>query len=147
MPVLLDGNNLLHRLPQDRRSRKDVRRAALDLVRREGVRVTVVFDGPPPAGTPEREALGSVTVVYAGSSSADEVILRRVSGARRGQLTVVTDDRELARRARQAGARVQPVASWLDKLTVPDREKPAALSPTDLADWEDYFRHEPPDEE
>ncbi len=139
MPVLVDGNNLLHRLPASQRSREAVRRGVLDLVRREGVKVTVVFDGPPPSGTPQRELLGSVTVEYAGPRTADEVILHRVGGVRTGQITVVTDDRELARRARVGGAEVRAVASWLEKLRTPPREKPDDVSPSEVAEWEAFF--------
>lgn len=139
MPVLIDGNNLLHRLPQDQRSRSEVRRRVLDLVRREGVRVTVVFDGPPPPGTPSREALGPVTVEYAGTRTADAVILGRLAAGRAAQATVVTDDRDLANRARRAGARVRGVASWLDKLATPPREKPGPLAADEVAAWEEYF--------
>ena len=63
MPILVDGNNLLHRLPRGSRSRADVRRLVLGAIRHERMAVVVVFDGPPPAGSPEVESLGSATVV------------------------------------------------------------------------------------
>jgi hypothetical protein len=52
MPLLLDGNNLLHRIPGPPRSRAEVRRLVLEVTRHERLAVVVVFDGPPPAGSP-----------------------------------------------------------------------------------------------
>jgi hypothetical protein len=53
MPLIIDGNNLLHSLPREEQNRSEVRRQVLETVRQQRVRVTVVFDGPPPSGTPE----------------------------------------------------------------------------------------------
>jgi hypothetical protein len=54
MPIIIDGNNLLHSQAKPDRSREAVRRRALEAVRHEGVSLIVVFDGPPPAGSPDR---------------------------------------------------------------------------------------------
>ena len=48
---------------------------ALETVRHEGVKLTVVFDGPPPSGSPALEHLWQVSVRYSGRSSADDVIV------------------------------------------------------------------------
>ncbi len=150
MPVLIDGNNLLHQLETKNASRTDVRRAVLDACRHERMRVTVVFDGPPPAGTPTRELLGSVTVLYAGSSSADDVIVRQLPrGVEARNWVVVTDDRELRGRATQWGAQVRGLREWQAK---PRRPAPRArpepkLSSHDIAEWEAYFAGEGEDDE
>ena len=62
MPVVIDGNNLLHSLPSGFDNRSGVRRQVLEAVRNEKVRITVVFDGPPSEGSPVVEHLGTVIV-------------------------------------------------------------------------------------
>jgi hypothetical protein len=142
MPILIDGNNLLHRLPRSDRSRERVRRLVLNTCRRERVQVTVVFDGPPPQGAPGRENLGPVTVVYAGSSTADDVIIGRLpSGPGAGDWVVVTDDRELQARARSSGAKIRSLAEW-QKKRQPPPSKPRAepkLSSREVEEWEEFF--------
>lgn len=142
MPILLDGNNLLHKMPGSRRSRADVRSQVLEVTRRETMSVTVVFDGPPPAGAPEKESLGRVTVIYAGSRTADDVIVNMLpAGAAAKQFSVITDDRGLAGRVRERGAMVRKLAEWQRR----PKQKPrpskfeSKLSSHDVADWEDFF--------
>ena len=144
MPILLDGNNLLYDLPQRDRCREDVRRMVLDRVRHERQRVIVVFDGPPPTGSPPRESLGSVTVVWAGARSADDVIIATLpESAPARQWVVVTDDRGLARQARARGAEIRRLAEWRNRSPTrddtPDRA-PDPPHPGDLMSWESYFR-------
>jgi uncharacterized protein YaiI (UPF0178 family) len=143
MPILLDGNNLLHALPRSARSRAEVRRLVLDATRHESLSVTVVFDGPPPTGAPPREHLGSVTVVYAGSATADDVIVGLLpGGAAARQWSVVTDDRGLADRVRERGATVRRLADWRRrrKQRLPRRiEMESKLSSRDVAEWEQFF--------
>jgi len=140
MPILLDGNNLLHRVGD--RSRMSVRHRVLDATRHERMSVTVVFDGPPPAGVSQRENLGKVTVIYSGSKTADDVIVGMLpSGAAAKQWFVVTDDRGLAERVRDRGATVRRLAEWRGR----SRQKPrpttfeSKLSSHEIADWETYF--------
>jgi len=143
MPILLDGNNLLHDLPPGTRTREEVRRLALERVRHERQRVTVVFDGPPPTGSPDREALGRVTVVWSGARSADDVIVASLpDGPTARQWVVVSDDRELVRRARDRGAETRPLAAWRARPPRPgrvDRPTEGAARVGDIASWESYF--------
>ena len=142
MPILVDGNNLLHRLPRPNRNREQVRRMVLDHCRHERVKITVVFDGPPPPGAPPREELGTVTVVYAGSETADDVIIRGLpGGASARNWVVVTDDRELQARARNKGASIRTHAEWSRKRPPPP-PKPrieSRLSSHEVAEWEEFF--------
>ncbi len=104
--------------------------------------VVVVFDGPPPAGSPAAESLGSVTVVYAGAAIADDVIIKRLpSGRAAGQWVVVTDDRALADRARQRGASVRGIAEWQSKRQpTPKRvSREPRLSSNEVREWEEFF--------
>ena len=95
------------------------------------------FDGPARRGT----TLGGLTVQEAGGS-ADEAILREVRAARdAGQILVVTADRELSRRARDAGARTLEPAEFWARFG-----KAAAGAPgrggegrVNVDEWLDYF--------
>jgi predicted RNA-binding protein with PIN domain len=142
MPVIIDGNNLLHSLPSHQRDRSSVRRKALDAVRQEGMSLTVVFDGPPPEGSPDPEHLGRVTIRYSGGSSADDLILRLLpKSGRASDWVVVTDDRALRDRIRERGAKVRTLKEWRSRkprmLCRVSREP--KLSSREVADWEAYF--------
>jgi hypothetical protein len=142
MPIVIDGNNLLHSLGKHDRKRDAVRRSALDTVRHEGVNLTVVFDGPPPSGSPEHEHLGRVSVRYSGSTSADDVIVGLLSSGRRAsEWVVVTDDRGLRDRVRERGAQVRSLSEWRSrKPRAPRRQaREPKLSSKEIADWEEYF--------
>lgn len=142
MPLLVDGNNLLHRLPKGSRTRSAVRALVLDATRHERISVVVVFDGPPPTGSPERELLGQVTVVYSGAAVADDVIIGRIpAGASARQWVVVTNDRALAGRARERGAAVRTLGEWSARpRRAPSRKHTEAkLSSREVAEWEEIF--------
>jgi len=149
MPLILDGNNLLHSLPRGLRSREEVRRQVLEVVRQQALSVTVVFDGPPPDPSPEVERLGRVTIRYSGREAADDAILALLPVRATNQWVVVTDDRELRERAQSKGARVRSLAEWAARRKSPRRivDHEPRLSSRDVADWEAYFskgtgRHE-----
>ena len=142
MPIIIDGNNLLHSLTKNDRNRNAVRRRALDAVRHEGVSLTVVFDGPPPAGSPEREHLGRVNIRYAGSGSADDLIIGLLpTGRRASEWVVVTDDRELRDRVRDRGAQVRSLSEWRSrKSSAPRRQTwEPKLSSKEVDEWEAFF--------
>lgn len=112
------------------------------MVRSESVRIVVVFDGPPPQGSPIDEHLGRVRVRYSGSAAADDVIIELIPGGKgAAQWVVVTDDRALRDRARSKGAGVRTLAEW----RAPRRSRTrrtlheSKLSSRDIADWQDYF--------
>jgi len=143
MPLLVDGNNLLHRLPKPSRTRSAVRALVLDATRHERMSVVVVFDGPPPTGSPGHEALGRVTVVYSGAVAADDVIISRIPAGRRArEWVVVTDDRGLAGRARERGAAVRTLGEWSarPRPAPPRNRAEAKLSSSEVAEWEEVFK-------
>jgi predicted RNA-binding protein with PIN domain len=143
MPLLIDGNNLLHRLPKSSRTRSGVRALVLEATRHERMSVVVVFDGPPAPASPSHEVLGRVAIVYSGAGSADEVIIGRIPGGRSArQWVVVTDDRALADRARQRGATVRTLAEWSahPRPAPPRARTEAKLSSREVAEWEQVFR-------
>jgi len=147
MPILLDGNNLLHRMDAADRSRSGVRRQVLQATRHEKISVTVVFDGPPPSGALARESLGHVTVIYSGSKTADDYIVGLLpTGTAAKQWSVVTDDRGLAARVSDRGAEVRSLAEWRGRRRQKPPERPrveSKLSSHDVADWEDFFAGNP----
>jgi hypothetical protein len=141
MPLVIDGNNLLHASAATR-SRDDVRHQVLEQVRGGGSTITVVFDGPPPDGSPAVEHLGRVTVHYSGSRSADDEIVRLLpSGRGAADWVVVTDDRGLGRRVRDRGARVRSLAEWRRGRRDPARRpvREPKLSSRELDEWAAYF--------
>ncbi|HYK41935.1 MAG TPA: NYN domain-containing protein, partial [Thermoanaerobaculia bacterium] len=112
MPYFLDGNNLIGIERRTARPGEEDRAALLSELsaRLRGNRSTVrvFFDGEGRAAT-----LGNLSVSGAGGS-ADEAILRDVERASDPrQVTVVTADRELARRCRELGAKtLAPSDFW-----------------------------------
>ena len=149
MPLILDGNNLLHNLPRGLRSREEVRRQVLEVVRRQALSLTVVFDGPPPDPSPEVEHLGRVTIRYSGREAADDVILALLPARATNQWVVVTDDRELSERARSKGAQVRTLAEWAARRKPPQRivGHESKLSSREVADWEAFFSQSREDED
>lgn len=139
MPYLIDGNNLIGLARKTSRA-PDEDRAALvrelaDRLRRTRARATLFFDGP--AERPS--SLGPLSVRSCGGS-ADEAILREVAGAANPrEIVVVTGDRELARRARESGARAMaPAAFWRSFGSAPTAEAKMD-TPVDVEDWMRYF--------
>ena len=150
MPVIIDGNNFLHSLPSQEQNRDSVRRRALDTVRQGRLSLTVVFDGPPPGGSPDPEHLGRLTILYSGASSADDLILRLLPrSGRASEWVVVTDDRALRDRVRDAGVQVRTLAEWRSRKPRKPRRvsREPKLSSREIADWESFFSSEGDDEE
>ena len=120
---LIDGNNVMGSRPdgwwRDRRGAARALTAQLaEFAAREGVPVTVVFDGAPfdldvPGGAPLEVAFAA----RRGRDAADDEIARRVAGAADpAALTVVTSDAGLARRVRGHGAEVVPAGRFRGEL-------------------------------
>jgi predicted RNA-binding protein with PIN domain len=142
MPYLLDGDNLVGTERRRRATSQD--RDALvseisDRLRRTGAKVVLFFDG---AG--RAISLGSLEVRYAGPVSADEAILREIARARQpGETTVVTADRDLARRARDQGAAaLSPADFWKRFGAAGQPAGPARDAPVNVAEWLDWFSDE-----
>ena len=143
MPYLLDGNNLIgreRRGPGSRDDRDALVREVADRLRSTQARVVLFFDG-----TGDPASLGSLAVRFAGPATADDAILREVSrSARPREITVVTEDRDLARRARDAGARTSEPRDFWNRFGAPARKPPATGSESrvDVDDWMQWFSDE-----
>ncbi|HEY6066730.1 MAG TPA: NYN domain-containing protein [Thermoanaerobaculia bacterium] len=141
MPYLLDGDNLVG-TERRRRAGSEDRDALVaeiaERLRRTRASVVLFFDG---AG--RGSSLGNLTVRFAGAASADDAIVREISRARSpGEATVVTADRDLARRARDAGAGFLSPADFWKKFGAAETARPATDSRVDVEDWERWFADE-----
>lgn len=135
--VLIDGDNLLHRV----RGMRDEAGVAwllprLSAWRPPGVQVTVVLDGVSDPGTPRRHrAAAGITWEHSGRVDADTAIVE-MSRARpyadRARTVVVTDDRGLADRARHVGVltrRLDWLVDQLNRPTMPGSAPGAPVAP------------------
>ena len=136
---LIDGHNALHRLRIARGDHSEDRRELLLRVRDVNPAAIVYFDarGAPP-GLPESAREHGVRVRYCRRQEADRAILESVrSSDRPRDLLVVTDDAEVARGARQMGARTSGVIEWFggdepDRPDPDDKPAPGGLRPEDF---------------
>jgi hypothetical protein len=108
MPYLLDGNNLIGRVRRTGRPADDDRRALVaelsDRLRASRARAVLFFDGPATGGA---ASLGPLSIRQSGPAGADDAILQAVESASAPvESIVVTADRGLAARVRDAGGRV-----------------------------------------
>ena len=117
MPYLIDASNLGGVLGGRRGARDPgaVVRFLLPWARGRG-RVVAIFDGP---ARPEiAERYGALEVRWSAPRAADERLVALVEeGAE--SWTVITGDRTLARRCREAGARVEPPAALVGRVSRP----------------------------
>lgn len=125
--VLIDGDNLLHRV----RGMRDEAGVAwllprLSAWRPAGVSVTVLLDGASDPGTPRRHrAASGITWEHSGRVDADTAIVEMARAqpyADRARTVVITDDRGLTDRARHAGVltrRLDWLVEQLNHPTVP----------------------------
>jgi len=153
--ILVDGYNLMFRdgTPDDA-SLADVREAFLrrvDAARATNEDVVVVFDGGP-AGASSGAVADGLRVVFAGRRSADDAIVALVEKAPRGQVLVLTRDRELGHRVKSAGGRLGDPDAFFRRPERPPRGragprggKPPSPRGAELELWERLFREHDPD--
>lgn len=144
MPYFLDGNNLIGRARGTARPSEEDRQSLItevsDRLRATRARAVLFFDGP--AGRPS--SLGNLSIRDSGEAGADEAILREIGRSRAPQeITVVTADRDLSRRARDAGASAIGPQDFWNRFG--QRSAPAARNDStkvDVDDWMRYFGDE-----
>jgi (2Fe-2S) ferredoxin len=128
MHAIVDGHNAIGRLGITAADDAGRRRSLLARVARVTTDATVFFDAqgaPRLAPSVDREA--GLAVRFSRTREADEEILAFVRGAANpAALLVVTDDRELAGRTRQAGAKTSGVAEFFASAPAPAAEEPRA---------------------
>ena len=145
MPYLLDGNNLIGSVRGASRPSEADRRALVaeiaERLRRTRAKATIVFDGPSDGGA----GLGSLTVRGAGPEGADAAIVRAVAGARSpAEMIVVTADRELSRRVRDAGGKVCAPAEFFRRFGAGEESQAARpeAGRVDVDEWTAWFGDE-----
>lgn len=118
--LLVDGNNLLHRVSgsvDDGAIRLLL--ARLNAAIPSDLPTIVMLDGHAASGTDRRQRIRrGLEIHHAGSLSADDALLNIVRDTApndRASVTLVTDDRSLLEKARHLGARTQRL-DWLQGL-------------------------------
>jgi hypothetical protein len=144
MPYFLDGNNLIGKARGTPRPSEEDRKAFLaeiaDRLRATSAKATVFFDG---AGD-RNSSLGSLSIRWSGAERADDVMVREIGRFREPrEVIVVTADRELSRRARDAGAgAITPDEFW-SRFGRRGTSKSGKEAPkVDVDDWLRYFGDE-----
>jgi predicted RNA-binding protein with PIN domain len=146
MPVLIDGHNLIGRLPDISLADADDEAWLVSRLQayagRTGKRVTVVFDRGMPGGDSRALSSGRVQVVFAPTGrNADRLLKARIRRARDpGGLTVVTSDREVIAMAQDRGARVVRAGAFVSDLDAPPApvvggKRDVHLSPEEVEAW------------
>ncbi|MGD2178202.1 MAG: NYN domain-containing protein [Anaerolineae bacterium] len=155
MPVLIDGHNLIGRLPDiDLSDPDDEARLASHLqgyAGRTGKRVTVVFDRGLPGGRSRALSGGRVEVVFAPTGrNADRVLIERIRRAPNPRgLIVVTSDREVIAAARRRAAKVVHAEAFARQLqpSPPShggQKGDVHLSPDEVETWLEIFEEGDP---
>lgn len=145
MPILIDGHNLIGRLPTLSLQDPDDEEKLVGLLRsfhaRTGKAITVVFDPGRTSALTKVRRLGGIEVVFAPhGSSADAVIARRVRRSQNPRTwLVVTSDRKLASTVARLGARVQSADAFASSMPRPAEGSPewkdAPPSPEEVEAW------------
>ncbi len=147
MPYLLDGNNLIGRVRRTAKPSAEDREALVSEIagrlRRTRAKATIFFDGP--AGE-RASSLGSLSVRVPSGGSADDAIVREVERAKAPrEAVVVTADRGLASRCRDAGAKVCSPDEFFARFgaaTAGTRGEREATGKVDVDEWLRYFEDE-----
>jgi hypothetical protein len=139
MPYLLDGNNLIGRPDPTEQERHALVLEIADRLRNTRARAVLFFDG----GARRSSSLGALQVRDGFGSSADDDILAAIAGSSSTrEMTVVTSDQALGRRARDAGAAVlRPEDFWArfgKRRAGSEKEN----GDVDVEEWARYFADE-----
>jgi predicted RNA-binding protein with PIN domain len=144
MPYWFDGNNLIGQSVEAARADPRIGAAflsALSSCRKSGGgRFLVYFDGDAPNRSP---APPGVSIRYSAPLSTDEAIVRRLKEIRNpSEIIVVTNDRELMIRCRDAGAAIMDWSRFNSKMKFrsgPARSRSVTEDEVDVEDWLRYF--------
>jgi predicted RNA-binding protein with PIN domain len=154
MPLLIDGHNLIGRLPDLRLDDPDDEARLVARLRtyaaRTRKRVGVVFDRGLPGGRSRELSGGGVEVVFASAGrTADGILRERIRRSRDPHgLTVVTSDQQVIAAAQARGARVMRSEEFAPLLSAPpaantgDAGKDVHLSPQEVEEWLALFGEE-----
>src|SRR5262245_31187966 len=138
MHAVVDGHNAIGRLGVSAGDRETERRAVLQRVLEVTADATVFFDAlGAPAAAPTVAREGGLDVRYARAREADEDIVAFVRAAKPRELLLgVADDRALAGRGRQLGAKTSAVADFFGQSTQRGQSPPRSPSPLSRSEGE-----------
>jgi predicted RNA-binding protein with PIN domain len=149
MPYLIDGHNLIGRLPgiqlSDIDDEEQLVARLLEFCRAGGKKVEVIFDraAPGQAGVRTRGAV-SVRFTPAGRT-ADDAILKRLRQLKRAarNWTVVSSDRQVQANAREAGAAVLSSDDFAARMaaqrSAAAEDPDVQVSADEVNEWLDLF--------
>jgi predicted RNA-binding protein with PIN domain len=115
MPWIVDGSNVLGTMRADLHGdepKRELVRLLARFARAKRTKLIAVFDGPAPGSFARH--LGSVTVLFSGGRTADDIIVERTSAGT--GWNVVTADRQLAARIGRRSARVVAPAALMSEI-------------------------------
>ncbi len=153
MPYLIDGHNLIPKLPGLSLDAVDDENQLIELLqefcRISRKQVDVYFDKAPP-GQGGKRKLGTVAVHFVrAGSTADQAISTRLRkmGRSARNCTIVSSDHQVQAAARQSGAQILPSEGFarllMSTLSQPGTGESdpgdAALSPEEVQEWLDLF--------
>lgn len=144
MPYFLDGNNLIGLVRRVARPSEEDRQALIaevsNRLRATRARAVLFFDGP----GEKRTTLGSLSIREAAARGADDAIVQEIGRSRAPQeIVVVTADRDLVRRVRDAGAATLSPDEFWNRFGVSGRsERQETPARVDVEDWLKYFEDE-----
>lgn len=153
MPYLIDGHNLIPRVPGMSLADPEDERQLIELLRafclRKGKRAEVFFDQAP-AGQARTQSYGPVRAVFTRTGdSADAAIQRRLRALKgaAANWTVVSSDREVQGAAQRSRARMLDSADFAVELTAsPPTEDStnddAQVPPGEVEEWLRLFGEE-----
>lgn len=157
MPYLIDGHNLIPRIPGLSLKDLDDETALIQILQRfaarQGTRVEVYFDQAPP-GQADSKTYGSVKAHFIRQGkTADQAIVQKLShlGAEAKNWTVVTSDREILAEARSSHSRVLKSEEFSKLLrtdssgqtgTGSDKDDDPQVSSGDVDYWLEQFKDE-----
>ncbi|MBN1680910.1 MAG: NYN domain-containing protein [Anaerolineae bacterium] len=153
MPYLIDGHNLIGRIPDLSLDDPHDEAKLVDRLRsymaRKRKRCTVVFDKGLPGGPSRNLSTHNVRVVFAhGGTTADAIIMERIRETRDPHSQVIVSaDQEIVHAAHRRHMQVIAPAAFASDLAespMPDDDDPNPhLTPAEIDDWLRLFGIEP----
>lgn len=153
MPYIIDGHNLIPRIPslslQDIDDERQLVEMLQEFCRLSRKKVEVYFDNAPP-GQLKVQKFGFVTAFFVrAGQSADQAIQHKLNrlGNEARNWSVVSSDREVQSAARAARATVIPTQSFAQQMletmeatnSSTDTSVEPTMSPDELEDWLKLF--------
>lgn len=149
MQLLIDGHNLIGRMPNLRLDDPDDEEKLLEYLRRyrgrTGHSLVVVFDPGQAYHPAKTKKQGGITIQFAPhGKTADQIIIQRVRRVKNPQgVMVVSSDRTVRQAAQQARVRILDSKEFARQLVQPavtsetseNRQADIKLSPDEIEEW------------